>query len=89
MILIYVRLKNTNLFAPTMRVFNSLGDEKCLKMSEWTLGIFVQKNGEINVTIPVYAYDSVLGPQRDDFSGLLPLRLFQGNERQHSEAPSL
>jgi hypothetical protein len=37
----YVGLENGNLFALGMRVFNSLGDEKCPEMNEWTLGIFV------------------------------------------------
>ena len=85
----YVGLENGNFFAPGMRVFNSLGDEKCQETSEWTSGIFVQKNSEIKVTVPVHAYDSVLVPQEDDFSGLPPLRLFQGNEKQHSEVARL
>ena len=37
----YVGLENGNSLAPGMRVFNSLGDEKCPEMNEWTLGIFV------------------------------------------------
>lgn len=78
----YIGLENGNLFAPGMRVFNSLGDE-------WTSGIFVQKNGEVKVTVPIHAYNSVLGHQRDDFSGLPPLLLFQGNEKQHSEVARL